>query len=463
MASALGVTAVGMMTIGTAPVTADVMEVEYVYDYTCEGKLAPGTAGVDPTIEVQLTIPKTVYHGRSIQFGWNLVDSPTKPSFLNPGDFPAGGRVSAVGTVSVSGALNGTIQSLGAKDLGAIVAGKQFLLPEKLIGGSGIVEGSEIKVTPGPLKIDFTPAQTAPEINDASNHLANATAEPEHTQGPVKYSAGWTYSRDLTTTPPAEEWETGSLRDRNADVHWASGSGVWAEMEFFGTGVEFVAERYKQHGDMKVELHAEGKPMVSATAYPSKLPEAEGGAVAEKRRGQQVLWKSGDLPYGKHKIKVTSQVGTGQYAVIDGFNVISGDSSKSTPYFETICKPPTNAKVATVKVEKAPTPTPTATTPTPTPTRTPTVVPSTYYTTVPPHTATPKPTLTVTATVTPTRPTPTAPQVIVTPSGGAQTGEAPDENRSGAGLIGGGTAMVLASVVGGVALRRRRAAHSQGR
>jgi hypothetical protein len=50
----------------------------------------------------------------------------------------------------------------------------------------------------------------------------------------------------------------------------------------------------------------------------------------------------------------------------------------------------------------------------------------------------------------------------VTPVGGAQTGEAPDEKSSGVGLLGLGTVMVLGSVFGGVALKRRRAAHLRG-
>ena len=114
----------------------------------------------------------------------------------------------------------------------------------------------------------------------------------------------------------------------------------------------------------------------------------------------------------------------------------------------------------TVKVDKA-SPSPTPTTPTPTPTPTPAHEDSAGR--VDHHaTSTPKPTLTVTATVTPTRPTPTAPQVIITPVGGAQTGEAPDEKSSGVGLLGLGTVMVLGSVFGGVALKRRRAAHLRG-
>ncbi|MFD0885659.1 hypothetical protein ACFQ08_13980 [Streptosporangium algeriense] len=132
-----------------------------------------------------------------------------------------------------------------------------------------------------------------------------------------------------------------------------------------------------------------------------------------------------------------------------------------TPY--PTCRPATPTPTCRLIT---PTPTPTGTpavTPTPTPTCAPTPRPtptqSGTHTSTATSTSTPKPTLTVTATVTPTRPTPTVPQVVITPSGGAQTGEAPDGPPSAGGLIGAGAAMVLGSAWGGVVLRRRRAAH----
>ncbi|WP_326819840.1 hypothetical protein [Streptosporangium sp. NBC_01756] len=160
-----------------------------------------------------------------------------------------------------------------------------------------------------------------------------------------------------------------------------------------------------------------------------------------------------------------------------------------TPTPTPTCTPPPNSPPPPSSCTPAPTPAPTcggtptlgptctpAPTPTPTPTCTPTRTPTPTPTVTPTHTptvtvtatrsgqgttSTPKPTLTVTATVTPTRATPTTPQVVVTPSGGAQTGEAPDESGpSGMTLIGAGSAMVLGSGFGGVALLRRRAAHA---
>ncbi|MFI7044104.1 hypothetical protein [Streptosporangium sandarakinum] len=117
----------------------------------------------------------------------------------------------------------------------------------------------------------------------------------------------------------------------------------------------------------------------------------------------------------------------------------------------------------TPTVSCSPTASPTRTTPTPAPTQT-TPTP-TQSNNANGNTSTPKPTLTVTATVTPTRTAPTTPQVAITPSGGAQTGEAPEEEGgpSGLMLVGAGSAMLAGSGMGGVVLVRRRAAHARGR
>ncbi|MEU6742676.1 hypothetical protein [Streptosporangium sandarakinum] len=117
----------------------------------------------------------------------------------------------------------------------------------------------------------------------------------------------------------------------------------------------------------------------------------------------------------------------------------------------------------TPTVSCSPTASPTQTTPTPAPTQT-TPTP-TQSNNANGNTSTPKPTLTVTATVTPTRTAPTTPQVVITPSGGAQTGEAPEEEGgpSGLMLVGAGSAMLAGSGMGGVVLVRRRAAHARGR
>ncbi|WP_162641257.1 hypothetical protein [Streptosporangium sp. 'caverna'] len=439
----------------------------YTYDYTCTqvttagGRLL-GTAGTKP-LRVKLSIPKTTAIGQALQLNWTLTDSATSPSFVAPDDYAAGARISATGLVSVTGALNGTIESLGNKDQVALKQGDKLALPETLLGESGTFKEGEIKVTPGQLKIAFTPPKAKAEINDATEDETDHPPIPFHGELPIKYGDGWAYASGLDDPKsPAAEWAN-ATRDRNLDAHYTSvGNTATANMEFVGTGVEYIAERYKDHGSVLVELFEGDKQTAldSGTVDASKVSEAAGAASADKRLAQQVLWKSKVLPYGKYRIKVTSQAGPNQYTQIDGFNVITDTLANPPAYFDTVCDAPANPEIATVKVEKAsasPSPSPTTTSPTPTPSNTNTQPGGSTTTT-----STPKPTLTVTATVTPTRPTPTAPQVIITPVGGAQTGEAPDEKSSGVGLLGLGTAMVLGSVFGGVALKRRRAAHVRG-
>lgn len=360
--------------------------------------------------------------------------------------------------MGVTGALNGTIESLGTKNQAALKQGGQLALPETLLGESGTFKEGEIKVTPGQLKIAFTPPKATVEVNDEAD---NAVNHPVIKYGPLNTT--WAYVSDLDETPPDGEWAD-AKRDRNFDVHYTSDATATASMEFVGTGVEYIAERYEKHGKALVEVFngndVTAKPVQFGEVDASKVSEAANAEPAVERHAQQVLWKSKVLPYGKYTIRVTNKAEANQFTQVDGFNVITDTLANPPAYFDTVCDAPANPEIATVKVEKAsasPSPSPTTTSPTPTPSNTNTQPGGTTTTT-----STPKPTLTVTATVTPTRPTPTTPQVIVTPVGGAQTGEAPDEKSSGVGLLGLGTVMVLGSVFGGVALKRRRAAHVRG-
>ncbi|MFC6539854.1 hypothetical protein ACFQES_24240 [Nonomuraea salmonea] len=75
-----------------------------------------------------------------------------------------------------------------------------------------------------------------------------------------------------------------------------------------------------------------------------------------------------------------------------------------------------------------------------------------------------------TSSSTTTSPKPTGPtatkyyraQVAKTPSGGVETGVAPDENRPPYGLMATGMVVAMGSAGGGLLMRRRRAAHAGG-
>ncbi|MEU1881289.1 hypothetical protein ABZ470_28625 [Streptosporangium sp. NPDC020072] len=415
----------------------------YISDFFCtpSNDLAPAQAKV----LVRVAFPTKVYIGQSLDIKWTLGDSP----FKAPEDSPAKARVVARGSAGISDYWSGTgtLDSMGETVVAnALQKGAPLPLPTLAPGSYIVGKEGEIKVTPRSLTVQYLPSDEVTVFNDSVNGAENPA---------IKYSVGNKWIRRADD----------KIDDIGKDVHATTDDGATAEFSFTGTGVEYVTERDDDMGEVEVTLTEAGSPVQPATKVnASKEADGQTNVPADAKRTQQVLWSVKGLKYGTYTVKLKN-ASPGKYLIVDAFRVLKEPKPElytDVDNFNAVCKP-TKAETVPVKVEKSPTPTPTATTPTPTPTRTPSVVPSTYYTTVPPHTATPKPTLTVTATVTPTRPTPTAPQVIVTPSGGAQTGEAPDENRSGAGLIGGGTAMVLASVVGGVALRRRRAAHSQGR
>ncbi|MFF4417392.1 hypothetical protein ACFYY8_33125 [Streptosporangium sp. NPDC001559] len=380
-------------------------------------------------------------------------------------DFQVGGHLLATATSRINGLWEQgqavlILPSESKIDIPASTGTPKPIIVPNLRGQFTAPKTGDATIVPEKIVVDFVPSQrlvNSADVPDGTSPLHKIVYSP---------SGGW----KKVDRPPAN-----SVEQAYGDELWeASQKDATAEIEFIGTGIEYIGERTIGLGEVGVSLRPDPRlnlDVITEKVAPSQkdgtpIPTPSPTSTdSPKVYVKETLWRSPlSLGYGKHVLKLTNN--EDKPMRLDAFRVTSSTVTHdaSSPY-RVDCELAPGAPVPPVKVtvEKTPTPTATPTTPTPTPTRTPTVVPSTHYTTVPPHTATPKPTLTVTATVTPTRPTPTAPQVVVTPSGGAQTGEAPDEKRSGAGLIGGGTAMVLASVVGGVALRRRRAAHSQGR
>ncbi|WP_271222039.1 hypothetical protein [Streptosporangium carneum] len=414
-------------------------------DINPASKMSPAGA----KLLVRAAIPTKVYVGQPLEIKWTLGDSP----FKAPGDFPQKARVIARGSAGISDYWSGvgTLDSMGETVLANALQKEGPLPLPTLTPGSYIVgKEGEIKVTPRDLTVQFLPPDSFPVVNDSVGEGKN----PEIIYGPNP--ADWTRRADP------------QIDDFQKDVQAAKTLDATVKYTFTGTGAQFITERDDDMGKVEVVLQEEGKqkPSPAVTVDASKEEDGTTDVPANVKRTQQVLWNVSGLKYGSHTVTLTNK-SADKYMLIDAFKVLREPKPELYTHvndFNAICKP-TKAETVTVKVEKTPTATPT--TPAPTPTRTPTVTPSTVYTTVPPgsstSTATPKPTLTVTATVTPTRATPTTPQVVVTPTGGAQTGEAPDEKSSGMGLIGGGTAMVLGSVLGGVALKRRRSAHARGR
>ncbi|MGV9770694.1 hypothetical protein [Streptosporangium sp. NPDC003464] len=425
----------------------------YFYNYTCTGDLVPGA---NKTVKVKLSIPQSIQLGKPLEVGWSLSESP----LVSPGNYSTASRLAATGTAGISGLWDGTLDSSGTKEFGTLKQGDKLELPSLSVGSAATGSEGEVKVKPGNLKFtfSFTPPESNVKVNDTDDQNEQAHGASGSTHGPIAYVGTWGYSSKRKATNP-EIFAPSDPGDHLDDVHFSTVNGNFVQVKFTGTGIEYITERDDDMGVVNITVDNETNPTRVDASKKSDGTEMPDDKVGDKL-GQQILWSRTDLEYGEHTVKL--EKADGKHMVVDAFNLITKKFTSPLKLVETTCTPPANAEVVTVKVEKvsaSPSPTPTTRTPTPTPTTSPR--PTITVTTTP--ASTPKPTLTVTATVTPTRATPTAPQVTVTPTGGAQTGEAPDDGPSGMGLIGGGTAMVLGSVLGGVALKRRRAAHVRGR
>ncbi|MEV8633841.1 hypothetical protein AB0395_19495 [Streptosporangium sp. NPDC051023] len=406
-----------------------------------------------------------VYASKPLIVNWTLNQLALN---ANP-DFLAGGHLLATATSRIDGLWEQRqavliLPSESRTDLPSYTGTPKPIVVPDLKGQVDAPRDGSATIVPEKIAVDFIPSQRL--VNSAD------IPDPTHSLHRVLYS-------------PSNDWKSIEKSVVNSveqaygnEIQEASKKNSTAAVEFIGTGIEYIGERTIGLGEVGVSLTPD--PIFNSDVITDKVEPFKKDGVpvptpsptsteAPKLYVKETLWRSpSSLGYGKHVLKLTNN--EDKPMRVDAFRVLSSTVTHDVPSpYRVDCQLATGAPVPPVKVtvEKLPTSTPTTPTPTPTPTRTPTVTPSTVYTTVPPGTstttATPKPTLTVTATVTPTRPTPTAPQVVVTPTGGAQTGEAPDEkSSSGMGLIGGGTAMVLGSVIGGVALKRRRAAHARG-
>ncbi|MEV4097135.1 hypothetical protein [Streptosporangium saharense] len=415
------------------------------------------------TVSVGVSVATPVYANGPLVVNWTL----NQLALTANKDFQAGGHLLATATSRINGLWEQgqaalILPSESKTDIPAYTGAPKPIVIPNLRGQFTAPKDGDATIVPEKIVVDFIPSQRL--VN--SDNVADET----HSLHRIVYSSsgGW----EKVARPPVN-----SVEQAYGDDLWeTSRKDATAEIKFIGTGIEYIGERTVGLGEVGVSLTPD--PRIDTDVITDKVKPSERNGTPiptpsptstepPKVYVKETLWRSpASLGYGKHVLKLTNT--EDKPMRLDAFRVTSSTVTHDEPSPHRVdCQLAPGAPIPPVKVtvEKTPTTTPTPTNTTPTPTTTkPSVVPSTFYTTVPPtNTTTPKPTLTVTATVTPTRPTPTTPQVAVTPSGGAQTGEAPEERRSGAGLIGGGTAMVLASVVGGVALKRRRAAHTRGR
>ncbi|MCG5217096.1 hypothetical protein [Streptosporangium sp. KLBMP 9127] len=428
VASALGLAGGVVIALPAVPATADTVGV--TLDYTC------GLASIGDKVKLRVTVtaPTTMTVGQPIDIKWDIKYR-DQTGFIAPGELPAGGKLSADGALRISGPWKGRDLAQGTADQDALPVGTKLTLPSLVTGDIGATSPGEITIRPGQLKFGFTPPASEVMVNDDDLTKVVYGNPPSL----------WTDYNDRDA----------KLNDYQSDVHGTEKAGATSVLTFTGTGVEFRTERDHRAGPLDFMIDEK-----SSTANPSLDDDGTPLGVDVVNQGGHTLWRVDDLDYGQHVLTITNR--ENKWAIVDAFNVLTRELNKPPEGYETTCKPENNNVAFKITVGAAPTPTPDPTA-TPTPTNTngnqngnsnsTSTATATATTTV---TATPKPTTTTTVTATAT------PQVKVTPKGAAQTGEAPSSS-SGMALIGTGSLMLAGGALGGVALRRRRAAHAGNR
>ncbi|MER5419304.1 hypothetical protein [Streptosporangium roseum] len=496
-----------LVTVASGPAGANTADLEV--DYICTG--GPGTIMQSGPVKLstRVTVPTTLSVGEPLNIGWAL-DYKDESRFGSPDYFAPGGKVTATGNIELSGAWKGVLKPAGsAEPSGQLEPGTVLGLPANISDSAHTDRTGTVKITPQELFVDFTPPAGEVMVNDDDRR--------------VKYETGrW---RDLNDQPANNNDHHHDIHrtvEKNATASLSfTGTGIEyvAQRDFRAGKARFYID-----GNPATPAYIDASKMSDGT--PSNdanrggltlwgfLGLKYGKHIVQVVNDEQGKWTQLDafrvitkelaVPPTEHRATCTLvSAPVSVNVTISGKTSSPDPSNTGSPRPDPTCTPtptpsstPTPTPSPTCVQPTNPTPTPTCTptptpsptcvqptnpTPTPTcvttpPTPTPSPSPTCRSTTTPTptpsnsntgqgntSTSTPKPTLTVTATVTPTRATPTTPQVTIVPSGGAQTGEASDDGPSGMGLIGGGTAMVIGSILGGVALKRRQAAHVRGR
>ncbi|GGL16873.1 hypothetical protein Sme01_71110 [Sphaerisporangium melleum] len=429
--------AAGAIILPAAPGVADTGY--HHYQYTCQGGAFIPRSQELP-IQVDVAIPKTVRVGERIAVDWTMSASP----LVSSAHFAKGGRLSVTATVDVAGLWQGKLDSTGTKEQGELQAGGPLEMPTAISGSVSTIKEGKLLLTPGQLTLTFTPPASTVRVNDTDDPTApHGGVDKTHQHGPIVYDdhGDWIY---------ADKRE--SYGDFQNDLHASNKPGSFVEVKFLGDRIRYIGERVKTVGKVAIKIDDSKEPVEVIDAHDEQSPEP-------KPKAQQVLWDK-KLDYGDHTVTFTNLAETGSIMAVDAFEFITGDLAVPPSMFTAVCSFDGTPATATVDVVAAPTPTPS---------------PSSSGSGrvsdgddsvrgvvvlsgggqghgAPTETASPTPKASKTPKASST------PQVRVTPRGGAHTGEAPDGVGAGP-LIGYGTALTLASALGGLALRRRRAAH----
>ncbi|PZG42172.1 hypothetical protein C1I98_20070 [Spongiactinospora gelatinilytica] len=418
----------GLFAISSTPAEANTVGVDL--DYNCTGIGGPDSVGNGTKLRVTVTAPTTMTVGRPIDVKWAIAYR-GQTAFTAPVDQIPGAVLSARGTLRIEGPWRGRDVAEGSLKQQEVKKGDPLAPPSLVTGEVGATKPGEIRITPQRLVVNFTPAVGEKTINDDDPSL--------------QYLPVW---QDFNDRKPP-------LNNIGQDVHGTEQQDASVALTFAGTGVDFITERDHRAGPLEFKI--DDRPIEEAD--PSK--NEDDSPVTGENIGGYTLWKVRDLPY-KLDHKLTIKNVAAKWAIVDAFKVVTQEFKAPPSMFRAVCTPVQKNVTFRITVGDQPSPTPHTPTPSSTNTNnggqngnggqsTPTATATATATVTASPSSAPTTTRTVTATATP--------QVEITPVGAPQTGESPAP-PSGAALIGAGSAMLVGAIMGGVALRRRRAAHA---
>jgi len=145
--------------------------------------------------------------------------------------------------------------------------------------------------------------------------LTVSTSPPPHSETvnddapSIHYSGDWKYAAPRSYIPKAERQES-NIHDINDDVHYSTRAGDSAQIDFEGSGIRILSEKFHDLGTMEVFLDGKSKGKVSLKQddFPrlSKIP----------------VYSVQGLPAGKHNLRVVNE--GNEPVVLDAFVITKG-------------------------------------------------------------------------------------------------------------------------------------------
>ncbi|GAA3645489.1 hypothetical protein GCM10022224_005190 [Nonomuraea antimicrobica] len=387
--------------------------------------------------------------GDPLNLTWKLGYDTAEPGRLQaPGYFATGGQVHATGYVEHRKDEVNVLMPRGVSDAHGPLRPDDPLTPPQTLSDPALTdEAGVITITPGDIELDFTPPDGVVVVNDGDD-----ADNPS----------------DLRIVYSDDQWESRvgrpeSENHKHNDLHEASQKDASATLTFVGTNVRYMGPTDKDSSP--VDVFIDDKKV--ATVNPSR--DADDNPVNDDLDGGKILYDSPTLKYGEHTIRLVKAAEEG-LMWLDSFEVSTTAAKTPTGYHAAKCSPVGAPTSVEVTVRPKPDPTDTSTDDPDDPGQ------DDPGDSTPPADATvggdqvivlPQSSTSSSTSSTPKSTGPTATnyykaQVANTPSGGVETGVAPDAAGHPYGLMAGGMAVVLGSAGGGLLLRRRQAGHAGG-